>query len=223
MQLVLTPELLIEAYKQGLFPMAYNGDSPYVHWICPDERGQLPILDLHIPRSLKKAVRKNAKRNDPFTIKVNGDFEAVMRECAAARQDRPETWINEPIIKAYCDLHERGYAHSVECWTSNGRLAGGLYGVAIGGAFFGESMFSRKTNASKIALVHLCARLHAAGYSLLDTQFVNDHLQQFGVYEISHGAYIDSLRQAIKIQTDFALEGLSEQDILDAYFKARKE
>ncbi len=221
MQLVLTPELLIEAYKQGLFPMAYNGDSPYVHWICPDERGQLPILDLHIPRSLQKFIRKNLKRNDPFTITINTDFEAVMRQCAAVRLDRPETWINEPIIKAYCDLHERGHAHSVECRNMNGKLVGGLYGVSVGAAFFGESMFSRETNASKAALIHLCARLHKGGYTLLDTQFVNDHLKQFGVFEISHGAYIDRLRTATKLEADFKLDGISEAELLEQYFDAR--
>lgn len=223
MQLVLTPELLIEAYKQGLFPMAYNGDSPYVHWICPDERGQLPILDLHVPTSLKKLVRKNAKRNDAFTISFDTDFEGVMRECAAFREDRPETWINEPIIKAYCTLHERGHAHSVECRNTKGKLVGGLYGVSVGSAFFGESMFSRESNASKVALVHLCARLWKGGYTLLDTQFVNEHLKQFGVYEVSHGAYIERLRVATKLNADFKLEGISEAALIAEYFEARKE
>ncbi|MBL4805420.1 MAG: leucyl/phenylalanyl-tRNA--protein transferase [Alphaproteobacteria bacterium] len=222
MQLVLTPELLIEAYKQGLFPMAYNGDSPYVHWICPDERGQLPIFDLHISKSLKKLVRKNLKRDAAFNITVDTAFEAVMRECAASRLDRPETWINEPIIKAYCALHERGYAHSVECRDADGKLVGGLYGVAIGGAFFGESMFSRVSNASKIALVHLCARLCKGGFNLLDTQFVNEHLKQFGVYEVSHGAYIERLRTAVKTKGNFELDGLDEAEIVEWYFSARK-
>lgn len=220
MQLILTPELLIEAYKQGLFPMAYSADSPYVHWICPEERGQLPIESLHISKSLKKTVFKNIKRNGPYIIKVDTDFEGVIRKCADARENRPETWINEPIIEAYCDLHRRGHAHSVECWH-DGRLAGGLYGVSVGAAFFGESMFSRKTDTSKIALVHLCARLWKGGYTLLDTQFVNDHLRQFGVYEISHGAYIEKLKQAIKKDADFTLEGLSEVDLISAYFEER--
>ncbi len=222
MQLVLTPELLIEAYKQGLFPMAYSADSPYVHWICPEERGQLSIGGLHISKSMKKAVLKNTKRNNSCNIRINTAFEEVMRKCAAKKDDRPETWINEPIIEAYCKLQASGFAHSVECWKGD-KLVGGLYGVAIGGAFFGESMFSRARDASKIALVHLCARLWKAGYEVLDTQFVNDHLKQFGVYEISHGAYIDGLRGALKLETDFMLEGLSEADLVQDYLTNREQ
>ncbi len=222
MQLVLTPELLIEAYRQGLFPMAYSADSAYVHWICPEERGQLSITDLHISKSLKKTVLKNTKRNGPYKIKINTAFEQVMRSCAAAKDDRPETWINEPIIEAYCKLHARGYAHSVECWDGD-TLVGGLYGVSIGGAFFGESMFSHARDTSKIALVHLCARLWKGGYRLLDTQFVNDHLKQFGVYEIAHNAYIDQLADALKLETDFMLDDFSENTLIDAYFKMRTQ
>ena len=162
MQLVLTPVLLIEAYKQGLFPMAYSGDSPYVHWICPDMRGQLPIEGLHIPKRLKKTVLSNLKRNAPYEIRIDTAFEDVIRACAGNHDGRPETWINEPIIKVYCALRAQGHAHSVECWDVSGeqeRLVGGLYGLAIGGAFFGESMFSHARDASKIALVHLVARL----------------------------------------------------------------
>jgi len=226
MQPVLTAELLIEAYKQGLFPMSYSADSPYVHWVCPQERGQLSITALHISKSLKKSVFKYIKRNDLYNIKINTDFEAVMRGCAEEQDDRPETWINEPIIEAYCDLHARGIAHSVECWSKNENgdtLVGGLYGISIGGAFFGESMFSRADNASKIALVHLCARLWKAGYKILDTQFVNDHLKQFGVYEIAHEAYIEKLQDALNIETDFALEGQSEADLITEYFEMRKD
>ena len=176
MQLVLTTELLIEAYKQGLFPMAHSRHSPYVHWVCPEERGQLPILDLYIPKSLKKTVKKS-----PYTVKVDTDFSAVIAACAAAQDDRPETWINDEIINAYTKLHEKGIAHSIECWDGD-QLVGGLYGLKLGGAFFGESMFSRSRDASKVALVHLCARLWQGGFEILDTQFVNDHLMQFGVY-----------------------------------------
>ncbi|MEZ5814605.1 MAG: leucyl/phenylalanyl-tRNA--protein transferase [Alphaproteobacteria bacterium] len=220
MELVLTPELLIDAYKQGLFPMAYSGDSAYVHWVCPEERGQLSIECLHISSSLKKTILKNIKRNGPYAIKIDTDFTAVMRECAAMSENRPETWINEPIIEAYRKLHMRGFAHSVECWE-DGVLVGGLYGVAIGGAFFGESMFSRKANTSKIALVHLCARLWKAGYTVLDTQFVNDHLKQFGVYEIPHKVYLERLRPALKLGTDFKLEGLSEAELMLDYLQNR--
>ena len=221
MQLILTPELLIEAYKQGLFPMAYSGDSQYVHWVCPEERGQLPILDLHIPQSLKKLVLSNAERNVSYNIKINSDFRGVMKECALQKEDRPETWINEQIIDAYCDLHKKGFAHSVECWSGD-TMVGGLYGVAIGGAFFGESMFSRESNTSKLALVHLCARLWRGGYQILDTQFVNDHLKQFGVYEISHGDYMAQLRGVLKLEADFLLEGLEETELIKAYFTARE-
>ena len=200
--------------------MAYSADSSYVHWVCPDERGQLPIGTLHISKSLKKAVLKNIKRNGPYFIKINTAFEEVMRKCAAEKDDRPETWINEPIIQAYCKLLARGGAHSVECWDGD-KLVGGLYGVAIGGAFFGESMFSHARDTSKIALVHLCARLWKGGYQLLDTQFVNDHLKQFGVYEISHGAYMNALQSALPLETDFLLEDMSEDTLIDAYFSMR--
>ncbi|MEM7651247.1 MAG: leucyl/phenylalanyl-tRNA--protein transferase [Pseudomonadota bacterium] len=221
MQLVLTSELLLEAYRQGLFPMAYSAESPYVHWICPEERGQLPIEGLHISKSLLKNVKINLKRNEPFQIKINTAFEAVMRKCAAARDDRPETWINEPIIEAYCGLRARGHAHSVECWADD-TLVGGLYGVSIGAAFFGESMFSRQSNASKIALVHLCARLWKAGYKVLDTQFVNDHLKQFGVYELSHKQYLERLQEVLPIETDFMLESIDEAALVPEYLEARK-
>ncbi|HOO82892.1 MAG TPA: leucyl/phenylalanyl-tRNA--protein transferase [Alphaproteobacteria bacterium] len=225
MQLVMTPELLIEAYRQGLFPMAYSGESAYVHWICPEERGQLPIEDLHVSKSLKKTVLNNIKRNGPYKILIDTAFERVMRECAAAQEDRPETWINEPIIEVYCALHKRGMAHSVEVWEDE-KLVGGVYGVSLGGAFFGESMFSRKSNTSKIALVHLCARLWKAGYLIFDTQFVNDHLLQFGAYEVSHCDYIENLNAAVKKQTDFTLSdtpGLDEATLVNEYFEMRKK
>ncbi len=218
MQLVMTPELLVDAYKQGLFPMAYSGSSAYIHWLCPEERGQLPIEDLHISKSLKKAILNNIKRNGSYRITIDTAFEQVMRECAAERDDRPETWINEPIIEAYCTLHKREQAHSLEIWDGEA-LVGGIYGVALGGAFFGESMFSRKPNTSKIALVHMCARLWKAGYKIFDTQFVNDHLLQFGAYEISHGAYIENLRPSLRASVDFALPEWDEAGLIAAYFE----
>lgn len=220
MQLVLTPELLIEAYKQGLFPMAYSADSPYVHWICPEERGQLSITEIHIPKSLKKIVKKQKNRGVSYEIKIDTAFEAVMRACAVETDERPETWINEGLVKAYCQLHKRGHAHSVEYWE-NDELLGGLYGVSIGGAFFGESMFSRTDNASKIALVHLCARLWKAGYALLDTQFINDHLKQFGVYEIPHGDYKVKLDEARKLECDFHVEA-DEAILIEEYLTFRQ-
>lgn len=216
MQLVLTTELLIEAYKQGLFPMAYNAGSPFIHWVCPERRGQLPIEHLHIRRSLKKVIRRGLIEGEPYSITIDKAFESVIALCAQSVESRPETWINEPIRQAYTGLHHDGYAHSLEVWRGR-ELVGGLYGIAIGRAFFGESMFSRATDASKIALVHLCARLHKGGFTLLDTQFVNDHLQQFGVYELPHREYIKQLREAVKLGADFALPGISEEDLLKAY------
>lgn len=217
MQLVLTPELMIEAYKQGLFPMAYNAKSDFIHWVCPEERGQLSITDLHISKSLKKAVRKA-----PYEIKINTAFQSVIESCAAQAPERPETWINQTIIDIFCKLHERGHAHSIECWEDD-KLVGGLYGMALGGAFCGESMFSRASNASKIALVHLVARLWKGGFTILDTQFVNDHLLQFGVYEIPHNEYKDLLKTAAKNKADFFLNELKENNILEEYLKMRSK
>ena len=211
MQLVLTPELILEAYRQGLFPMAYNSGAPYVHWICPEMRGQLPIKNLHIPRRLKKTIRRGA-----YEIKINTAFEDVIRQCAEPQENRPETWINESIMNVFCQLHTRGDAHSVEYWQE-GQLTGGVYGLAIGGAFFGESMFSHTRDASKIALVHLTARLHSGGFTLLDTQFVNDHLQQFGAYEIPYEEYKSVLNKALQVKGNFLLEGKSEAEILDVF------
>jgi leucyl/phenylalanyl-tRNA--protein transferase len=213
MQLILTPELMLEAYRQGLFPMAYNSGSPFIHWICPDFRGQLSIPELHIPRRLKKTLKEK-----PFRVTVDKAFDAVISGCAESCETRPETWINAAIMKVFCELHERGHAHSVECWQGR-ELVGGIYGLEIGGAFFGESMFARETDASKIALVHLMARLWKGGFKLFDTQFVNDHLLQFGAYELSHPKYKKALGAAIKIKTDFKLDGLNEENILAEYLK----
>ncbi len=216
MQLILTPELLMEAYRQGLFPMAYNSGSPYIHWICPEMRGQLSITDIHIPRRLLETVKKA-----PFEIRINADFEAVLRGCAEPTPKRPETWINASIFKVFCDLHERGHAHSVECWEDD-KLVGGIYGLAIGGAFFGESMFSRMRDASKIALLHMVARLWRGGFTLLDTQFVNEHLKQFGAYELPHDEYKKYLEDAVKAEGDFLLSGLSQEKIMDNYLAMRE-
>jgi leucyl/phenylalanyl-tRNA--protein transferase len=219
MQLVLTPELILEAYRQGLFPMAYNAESPYVHWICPEERGQLSISDIHFSKKLKKTVRRA-----PYDIRINTDFSGVIASCAENTADRPETWINDSICDVFIKLHKQGHAHSVEAWLDD-ELVGGLYGLAIGGAFFGESMFSRARDASKICLVHLVARLWKGRFTLLDTQFVNDHLKQFGVYEVPHETYKLQLDSALKETGDFALTdyNLSESDLVDAYFKMRQE
>lgn len=219
MQLVLTTELLLDAYRQGLFPMAYSAGSPYIHWVCPERRGQLSITDLHISRKLRKTIRRGL-REKSYEIRTDTAFDQVIEYCAEAAADRPETWINAPIIEAYGGLHRDGHAHSIEYWQ-DGKLAGGLYGLSIGGAFFGESMFSRARDASKIALVHLCARLWKGGYTILDTQFVNDHLEQFGVYEIPHEDYLKALKPALDIKSDFQLGDLNEENILQDYFEMR--
>ena len=219
MQLVLTSELLLEAYRQGLFPMAYNSGSPIIHWVCPEMRGQLSITDMHIPRSLAKAVRKAVK--DPSVeIKIDTAFEEVIAACGESTPDRPETWINTAIERAFNEMHAKGHAHSVEFWHE-GTLKGGLYGLELGGAFCGESMFSRHTNASKIALVHLAARLWQGGFDLLDTQFTNEHLEQFGVYELPHQDYIERLNVAAAKRADFKLAEVSEAALIDDYFKMR--
>lgn len=185
----LTPELLIQAYRAGIFPMGHEGPESFIGWYAPDPRGILPLDGFHVPGNLAKLVRR-----ERFEVVSDRDFEAVIRGCA----DRPSTWITEEIIEAYMALHQRGYAHSVECWQE-GRLAGGLYGVAIGGAFFGESMFYRVSNASKVALVHLVRQMRAGGFVLLDTQYKTDHLAQFGVIEIPRAEYQRRLARALNV------------------------
>jgi leucyl/phenylalanyl-tRNA--protein transferase len=211
MQLILTPELILEAYKQGLFPMAYNGGSPFVHWVCPEMRGQLSVTHLHIPRRLQKTLKQA-----PYRVTVDKAFDAVIAGCAAPGEKRPETWINAPIMKVFNELHERGLAHSIECWRGR-ELVGGIYGLEIGSAFFGESMFSTADDASKIALVHMAARLWKGGFTLFDTQFVNEHLKQFGAFEVRYAAYKTALDKAVKGAADFKLDALSQTDILKEY------
>lgn len=206
---------MLEAYRHGLFPMAYSAGSPYVHWICPEMRGQLPIAGLHIPRRLEKKLLRR-----PFEIRIDTAFKKVIRACAEKTERRPETWINADIVKAYEKLHERGHAHSLECWHGD-ELVGGIYGLALGAAFFGESMFSRKTDASKIALVHLTARLWRGGFRLFDTQLVNDHLKQFGVFERPHSEFKAQLATAAGDEADFILEGFCETEILKSYLQGR--
>ncbi|MEP0707997.1 MULTISPECIES: leucyl/phenylalanyl-tRNA--protein transferase [Alphaproteobacteria] len=190
-------EVLLRAYAYGVFPMAESRDDPELYWIDPEARGILPLDAFHVPRRLKRTVRQQ-----PFEIRIDTAFREVMLGCAEAAPNRDGTWINERIVGLYCELHERGRAHSVECWQE-GKLAGGLYGVSLGAAFFGESMFSRVTDASKVALVHLVARLIRGGYLLLDTQFVTSHLKQFGAIEISRDRYRVELMKATAAQGDF--------------------
>ena len=186
----LTPDLLRRAYARGIFPMG-DERSGTIRWFAPDPRAHLPLNDFHIPHNLRRRVRKQE-----FTVTSDREFEAVIRACA----DRDRTWITPRIIEAYTALHEDGAAHSVECWQ-DGTLAGGLYGVALGGAFFGESMFFRVSNASKVALVHLVRQMQAGGFTLLDTQYSTEHLERFGVTEIPRPEYEALLREALEVET----------------------
>ena len=193
----LTPDLLLKAYAIGVFPMADDRRAAEVFWIDPNVRGIIPLDGFHIPRSLKKTLKRT-----PFTVTVDRAFPDVIAACAQAGPDRENTWINSGIEQAYTRLHLAGHAHSVECWTG-GRLVGGLYGVRLAGAFFGESMFSRATDASKVALVHLVARLIHGRFKLLDTQFITGHLRRFGAIEIPRMAYHDLLAEALAAEADF--------------------
>ncbi len=193
----LTPELLLRAYAAGIFPMAESRHADAVFWVDPEIRGILPLDTFHVPRSLRKTVRRNV-----FDVRCDTACGRVIRSCSARARGRRETWINDEIIEAYTELQRRGFVHSVETWQ-DGRLVGGLYGVTLGGAFFGESMFSAVTDASKVALVHLVARLKRGRFVLLDSQFVTDHLRQFGVVEIPAREYLVRLEEALKIRAVF--------------------
>lgn len=199
----LDADLLLKAYSVGVFPMAMSRDDPELHWFDPDRRGIIPLETFHIPRRLERTLRRN-----PFEISADRDFESVMRACAAPRPGSDETWINDGIVELYCDLFERGHAHSVEC-RLNGALVGGLYGVSLGAAFFGESMFSLATDASKIALVALVRILREGGFTLLDTQYLTTHLAQFGAIEVSRAAYRKRLAEAIARPATFQSRGPS--------------
>lgn len=190
-------DLLVSAYASGWFPMAVgHGD---IRWFSPDPRGILPLESFHVPRRLARVIRSGA-----FEIEIDRDFEAVIRACAEAERDPGDagTWIDAEIFDSYCALHLAGYAHSIEAWQ-DGALAGGLYGVALGGAFFGESMFHRVTDASKVALAALVERLRARGFTLLDTQWTTGHLEQFGAIEIPRRRYLQLLAQALAQPAEF--------------------
>ena len=184
----LNPEMILNAYALGLFPMADSADAGEIYWYDPEMRGQMPIATLHVPRRLRKTLRRA-----PYKVTFNRDFETVIDQCAAVRQ---ETWINRQIRDVFIALHQAGFAHSIEAWRG-GECVGGLYGLALGGAFFGESMFSTATDASKICLVHLAAHLKKQGFEVFDTQFINDHIKQFGVYEIPRKEYLEKLEEVI--------------------------
>ena len=198
MSTVITPQILLRAYACGIFPMAEDGGDSALYWIEPEERGILPLQTFHVPRSLAKTVRRQI-----YTVRIDTAFDAVMDGCAAVTGKRTSTWINSRIKSLYGQLHKMGCCHSVECWR-DGKLAGGLYGLRIGAAFFGESMFSRQRDASKVALVHLVARLKAGGFKLLDAQFANDHLKQFGLEVISRDEYRMILEPSLALDGDFS-------------------
>jgi leucyl/phenylalanyl-tRNA--protein transferase len=193
----LTPELIIRAYQAGIFPMAEDAEADDLFWVSPQKRGILPLDAFHVPRTLRRTVR-----NHPYAIRTDTSFEAIIDGCANEGTDRETTWINGTIRRLYGQLFDRGICHTVEVWEGP-RLVGGLYGLSIGAAFFGESMFHRVTDASKIALVHLVERLNAGGYRLLDTQFVTDHLKRFGGTEISREEYELRLADALAHTGDF--------------------
>ncbi len=190
------PDQLLNCYATGVFPMGEGRDDPRVFLVEPDQRGVIPLDGFRIPARLRRTVR-----GEPFEIRVNTAFDAVVEACAAAAPGREDSWINGPIRRLYGELHARGHAHSIECWRDE-RLAGGLYGVTLGGAFFGESMFSRERDASKVALVHLVARLRRGGWRLLDAQFLTTHLSQFGAVETPQAAYLKLLKAARPITPD---------------------
>ena len=190
----ITPELMLRAYSIGVFPMAESAHDPWLHWIEPRQRGIVPLDQLHISRSLAKVIRA-----DHFEIRINSDFNAMVEACANARET---TWISHRLRSLYGALHEMGFAHSVETYFNN-ELVGGLFGIALGGAFFGESMFHKKADASKVALAHLVARLIKGGFRLLDTQFITPHLASLGAIEIDRAAYLSHLDQALMSEADF--------------------
>jgi leucyl/phenylalanyl-tRNA--protein transferase len=193
----LTPYNLLRCYAVGHFPMANDRDDPTIYLVDPEQRGIIPLEAFHVPRSLRKLIRQR-----PFELRVNSSFPEVIRACSEPTLDRPRTWLNDELIGLYIELFELGHAHSVEMWREGG-LVGGLYGVSLGAAFFGESMFSRERDASKVALVELVGRLRAGGFRLLDTQFVTDHLKRFGAVEISRSRYRERLRHALTLNGHF--------------------
>ena len=193
----ITPEVLLRAYACGIFPMAESAEDPTLFWVEPEMRGVIPLDGLRITSRLARTVR-----SDAYSVTVNQAFKAVISGCAAPQSGRGDTWINKRIRDLYIGLHQLGHCHSVEVWE-NDELAGGLYGVSLGRAFFGESMFHRARDASKVALVHLVARLIAGGFELLDTQYVTEHLRSLGAVEISRRRYTTLLDRAIKGEADF--------------------
>jgi leucyl/phenylalanyl-tRNA---protein transferase len=192
------PDLLLKAYASGVFPMAESANDPEVFWVRPETRGIIPLNAFHVPKSLRKTMRQHR-----FDVRFDADFEGVIDGCAEHRAERETTWINAPIREAYIRLFELGHCHSVEAWHE-GRLVGGLYGVSLGRVFFGESMFSRETDSSKVCLVHLVERLIERGFALLDTQFTTEHLKRFGAVDVPRAKYERLLEEGLKGHAQFA-------------------
>ena len=193
----ITPQDVLKAYRLGYFPMSESRDSEDVFWVLPEERGIIPLNHFHLSRSLRKKIKNNI-----FRVEINRDFTGMMEMCRAPATDREDSWINPQILNIYSQLHAMGHAHSVECWQ-DGEMVGGLYGVCLNGAFFGESMFSRVTDASKVALAHLVARLKIGNFGLLDTQFLTPHLASLGAVEVGKAAYKKLLDAALQRDSDF--------------------
>jgi leucyl/phenylalanyl-tRNA--protein transferase len=204
--LEITPELLLQAYRIGVFPMGERRDDPKLYWLDPRLRAILPLDGFHLPKRLARTVRQGV-----FDVTADEAFTDVMRACAEPRPGHPESWINEPILGLYGSLHRRGHAHSIEC-RRDGMLVGGLYGVSVGAAFFGESMFSRERDASKVALVHLVARLIKGGFRLLDCQFMTEHLRSFGAIEMPREEFRVLLAEAVDRRANFQRELGADED-----------
>ena len=208
----ISPDTILHAYASGVFPMAEDRESDELFWVNPKSRGIIPLDRFHLSKRLAKSIRQGA-----FRITCDKAFTDVMQACAAPAGDRGRTWINKRIITIYSELHALGHAHSIECWQEE-KLVGGLYGVSIGAAFFGESMFHTETDASKVALAALVARLKAGGYKLLDIQFITEHLKQFGAIEIPRADYLTRLARSIELKADFY--SLAEDTSADALLQA---
>ena len=196
-RLKITPEVLLKAYAIGVFPMAESASDPGLFWIEPEQRGLIPLDKFHLPRRLARTIRSRK-----FDVRTDTDFEGVIAGCAKPAPGRRKTWINDRIHDLYSDLFARGHCHTVETWHE-GKLVGGLYGIALGGSFFGESMFSTESDASKVALVYLVARLKYGGFTLLDIQFLTEHLQNFGAFEVEREDYQERLTAALSVSSDF--------------------
>ncbi|MEP4769694.1 MAG: leucyl/phenylalanyl-tRNA--protein transferase [Roseibium sp.] len=216
--LEITPQVVLKAYACGLFPMAESAEDPGLFWLEPEQRGILPLDSFYLPKRLRRTIRQ-----DVFDVRVSSDFQGVIDGCSHPMPGREKTWINKEIRRLYGELFEMGNCHTVEAWQ-DGDLVGGLYGVSLNGVFFGESMFTFRTDASKVCLAHLVARLIKGGYSLLDTQFVTDHLSKFGTLEIPQEDYNARLSEALQHETDFyALSpNASGQDVLSILDDAKR-